>query len=41
MTTVRLERSIPFSLSVTERELYVSIGPDTLTGTVARLNRGA
>ncbi len=35
----RLERRVVFSLSVTDRELYVSIGPDNLTGTVARLAR--
>ena len=35
----RLERRVAFSLSVTDHELYVSIGADTLTGTVVRLNR--
>lgn len=35
----RLERRVAFSLSVTDHELYVSIGPDNLTGTVVRLNR--
>jgi len=35
--TARLERRVAFSLSVTNRELYVSIGTDTLTGTVTRL----
>ncbi|PYP39698.1 MAG: hypothetical protein DMD48_05640 [Gemmatimonadetes bacterium] len=35
--TARLERRVAFSLSVTDRELYVSIGTDTLTGTVTRL----
>jgi uncharacterized protein YaeQ len=35
----RLERRVVFSLSVTDRELYVSIGADNLTGTVARLVR--
>jgi uncharacterized protein YaeQ len=35
----RLERRVVFSLSVTDRELYVSIGTDNLTGTVARLAR--
>lgn len=35
----RLERRVAFSVSVTDRELYVSIGSDTLTGTVVRLNR--
>ena len=33
----RLERRVGFSVSITERELYVSIGTDTLTGTVTRL----
>ena len=32
----RLERRMTFSLSVTDRELYVSIGTDTLTGPVVR-----
>jgi uncharacterized protein YaeQ len=35
----RLERRLGFSLSVTERELYVSIGPDQLTGRVDTLRR--
>lgn len=35
----RLERRVAFSLSVTDHELYLSIGEDNLTGTVARLNR--
>src|SRR5450759_4290544 len=35
----RLERRMAFSLSVTDRELYVSIGADNLTGTVVRLTR--
>jgi len=35
----RLERRLAFSLSVTERELYVSIGPDQLTGRVDTLRR--
>jgi uncharacterized protein YaeQ len=35
----RLERRMAFSLSVNARELYVSIGPDQLTGSVVRLNR--
>ncbi len=34
----RLERRIAFSMSVTDRELYVSIGTENLTGTVVRLN---
>jgi uncharacterized protein YaeQ len=36
----RLERRVAFSLSVTDRELYLSIGADNLTGAVVRLNRG-
>jgi uncharacterized protein YaeQ len=32
----RLERRMAFSLSITDRELYVSIGTDTLTGAVIR-----
>ena len=35
----RLERRLAFSVSVTDRELYVSIGADNLTGTVVRLAR--
>jgi uncharacterized protein YaeQ len=35
----RLERRVAFSLSVTDRELYLSIGQDNLTGTVVRLSR--
>ena len=34
----RLDRRIVFSVSVNERELYVSIGTDTLTGAVTRLS---
>ena len=37
----RLERRVAFSLSITDRELYLSIGADNLTGTVVRLNRNA
>jgi len=37
----RLERRLAFSLSVTDRELYLSIGSDNLTGVVTRLNPGA
>lgn len=37
----RLERRVAFSLSVTDHELYLSIGADNLTGTVVRLNRDA
>jgi uncharacterized protein YaeQ len=32
----RLERRMNFSLSITDRELFVSIGPDTFTGLVTR-----
>lgn len=35
----RLERRVEFSLSVTERELFVSIGAETLSGRVVRLQR--
>ena len=35
----RLERRVAFSLSITDRELYVSLGAETLTGTVTRLTR--
>jgi uncharacterized protein YaeQ len=34
----RIERRVAFSVSVTDRELYVSIGTDNLTGAVVRLN---
>jgi uncharacterized protein YaeQ len=33
---LRLERRMAFSLAISERELYVSIGADTLTGVVSR-----
>ncbi|MEO2198414.1 MAG: YaeQ family protein [bacterium] len=33
----RLERRVAFSLSITDRELYLSIGADNLTGAVVRL----
>ena len=33
----RLDRRVGFSVSVTDRELYVTIGADTLTGGVIRL----
>jgi uncharacterized protein YaeQ len=36
----RLERRVAFSVSVTDRELYLSIGRDNLTGAVTRLNAG-
>ena len=32
----RLERRMAFSLSINERELYISIGADTITGAVVR-----
>jgi uncharacterized protein YaeQ len=35
----RLERRVAFSLSVTDHQLFVSIGADYLTGAVVRLNR--
>jgi uncharacterized protein YaeQ len=35
----RLERRVAFSLSVHDRELFLSIGADNLTGAVTRLNR--
>jgi uncharacterized protein YaeQ len=35
----RLDRRVAFSLSVTDHELYVSIGPNNFTGTVVRLYR--
>jgi uncharacterized protein YaeQ len=35
----RLERRLAFSLSIADRELYLSIGAENLTGTVVRLNR--
>jgi uncharacterized protein YaeQ len=35
----RLERRVAFSLSITDRELYLSIGHDNLTGVVTRLDR--
>jgi uncharacterized protein YaeQ len=34
----QLDRRVSFSLSVTDRELYLSIGTDNLTGAVVRLN---
>ena len=32
----KLERRMAFALSINERELYLSIGDDTLTGLVRR-----
>jgi uncharacterized protein YaeQ len=37
----RLDRRVAFSMSVTDREVYVSIGAENLTGAVVRLNREA
>jgi uncharacterized protein YaeQ len=37
----RLERRVAFSLTVADRELYVSIGEHTLTGKVVRLSPAA
>jgi uncharacterized protein YaeQ len=34
----RLERRVAFSLSVTDRDLYVSIGADNLSGSIRRLD---
>ena len=36
----RLERRVAFSVSIADRELYLSIGTDTLTGAVTRLTIG-
>jgi len=35
----RLERRVEFGVSITDRELFVSIGRDTLTGRITRLAR--
>jgi uncharacterized protein YaeQ len=35
----RLERRIAFSMSVSDRELYIAIGADQITGRVLRLQR--
>ena len=35
----RLDRRMAFSLSITDRELYASVGADNLTGMVERLRR--
>jgi uncharacterized protein YaeQ len=37
----RLERRLAFSVSITDRELYLSIGADHLTGRIDRLDRDA
>jgi uncharacterized protein YaeQ len=34
----RLERRVAFSISIADREIYLSIGNETLTGTVRRLS---
>jgi len=34
----RLERRLAFSISIADREIYLSIGKETLTGTVRRLS---
>jgi len=36
---MHLERRVTFSLSVSDHELYLSIGADNFTGAVVRLNR--
>lgn len=36
--TARLERRVAFSLSISDRELYLSIGTETLTGPITRLS---
>ena len=36
----RLDRRVAASVSVTDRELYISMGAETLTGRVVRLERG-
>jgi len=35
----RLERRVAFSITIADRELFVAIGTDNLTGAVVRLNR--
>ena len=37
----RLERRMAFSVSISDRELYLSIGDDQLTGSVVRMHRDA
>ena len=37
----RLDRRVAFSVSITDRELYLSIGEDTLTGAVTKLRSDA
>ena len=41
LVAARLERRMAFSLSIHDRELYVSIGADTVSGTVVRHAIGA
>ena len=36
----RLDRRVAFSVTIADRELFISIGADTLTGKVSRLVRG-
>jgi hypothetical protein len=36
----RLERRVAFSVSISDRELYVSIGSEQISGRVVRLSRG-
>src|SRR4030095_1737537 len=36
----RLERRVAFSVSITDKELYLSIGADHLTGRIVRVDRG-
>ena len=36
----RLERRVAFSASVTDRELYISIGAENFTGSIVSLERG-
>ena len=37
----RLDRRMSFSLSITDRELYLSIGTDNLTGNIRRLRQSS
>jgi uncharacterized protein YaeQ len=37
----RLDRRVAWSVSVSDRELYISIGAENLTGRVVRLQRGS
>jgi uncharacterized protein YaeQ len=38
---MRLERRVAFSVSITDKELYLSIGADHLTGRIVRIDRDA